>query len=1057
VDQEAFLKDPDVPMTLHFLRSVNIRDDLAEPTRFQHYHPTSRSVPLVRAVLSGGATMAIAAYGSGKSLAAGIGALVVANEPSARELLRDIGERIGAIDAELGKEIVDRISGSDRGMVVTLSGYVRDIGSQLAAALGLGPVADLDEALKAASRIKQADRIAIVWDEFGRHLEGLVAEGRSRDLDAIQKLAEWVVRARRPTVGLTLLLHQNLLAYAGNLNQTTRNEWRKIEGRFETIRFVEDSRELYGFVASIVDGRRDQATKVDRRRLVGVAKEAVEARWFDGMDDAGEVLDLLARAHPLSAGALQILPRLVARVGQNERSLFSFIEGVDLSEPIGMEEVYLAFSESMRTDVGVGGVHRRWIEAESARSKAATAVEREIIAAAFLLQLGAFGERRHLPRGVLELAVRSKGIPAKEVKEAVDHLIQRKLLLYRKLNDDVSVWHGADVDIASKLRDERMKRVANFDVLAFLDGQHPAPYVRPVRHNAQHGTTRYLAGSYVTAASLRSLPSTPAMGTWGRTIYVLCQNGHDVQEAKRFAEEADLERTVVVVPDEPIPVMDAAIELEALTALRRDESLLSEDPLVSQELDELIVVARRHLATVLHRLTTDRPYAASWYAGGRKLNVSPDRPVGVAVSDLMDEWFPLTPRIINDQVMRDRLSRQMQTARVRVISRVMERSTEPRLGYAEDDASAEASVYRTVLMRTGLHRQGDGAWRFALPEEIEDEGMRQAWVHVRDFFTSPGRRPLSEIVATLTTRPIGMPSGVVPLIVMAGYRAFGRAVSLWTDGVYVPDVLGFDSTRMFAEPHRHEVEVHTGKEQEIAYLEEVCFLFSHERPGPHDERVRAAYDAIRSWRSGIAEGAMRSRRLTDDARIFVRLVNDVESPPDFLLNKLPMLLGGKAKGDNRLRITLQSLERARDVIDGLVDGYLRDAVEVVSEVLCLNGAAEGLEGVQAWISCLDVDSLMRRDDVKMTDKAVLRTARETLNGRRTPEMLARAISSILLQRGIEKWQDDTKELLRKELRECRTRVETAALDVGEPSKALAPIIEARIRHLQEQLARIRNS
>jgi hypothetical protein len=98
---------------------------------------------------------------------------------------------------------------------------------------------------------------------------------------------------------------------------------------------------------------------------------------------------------------------------------------------------------------------------------------------------------------------------------------------------------------------------------------------------------------------------------------------------------------------------------------------------------------------------------------------------------------------------------------------------------------------------------------------------------------------------------------------------------------------------------------------------------------------------------------------------------------------------------------------------------------------------------------------MRREDLKLTDKAILRTAREVLGDQYSSEMLARTVSSILLQRGIEKWQDDTRDQLRKELRECRLRIESAAMDVDQPPETLAPVIEARIRYLEVQLARIR--
>jgi hypothetical protein len=318
----------------------------------------------------------------------------------------------------------------------------------------------------------------------------------------------------------------------------------------------------------------------------------------------------------------------------------------------------------------------------------------------------------------------------------------------------------------------------------------------------------------------------------------------------------------------------------------------------------------------------------------------------------------------------------------------------------------------------------------------------------------PGIKPLSDIVAKLSAPPIGLPDGVVPIIVLAGYKAFGRAVTIRTDGRFVSDVLGFDSTRMFLEPDRHEIEVHANDAASLNYLADIADVFAHRRPGLHDEYVRFANDALRGWRSGIAEGATKSKRLTDDARIFLRALAEGREPADLLFAFLPGMLSGR-KDAARCDTTIKALEKARNVIDGLVDGYLRDAVDVLTEILRLDESGGVIDGIGAWVRCLDLPALMARTDLRMTDKAVLRTAGETLAGRYTPEMLARTVSSILLQRGIEKWQDDTKNQLRKELRECRSRIEAAALDVEEPAESLAPVIEARIRLLQDQLGRLK--
>ena len=49
----------------NFFRAVNLRADLDHPHRLSHYHPTTRSIAVVEAVLRNDASIVIAAYGSG--------------------------------------------------------------------------------------------------------------------------------------------------------------------------------------------------------------------------------------------------------------------------------------------------------------------------------------------------------------------------------------------------------------------------------------------------------------------------------------------------------------------------------------------------------------------------------------------------------------------------------------------------------------------------------------------------------------------------------------------------------------------------------------------------------------------------------------------------------------------------------------------------------------------------------------------------------------------------------------------------------------------------------
>jgi hypothetical protein len=994
-----------------------------------------------------GAHMVIAPYGSGKTLAAGIGALAVRNETVDGVVIDDLVSSIALLEPTLGRSIKTRRRSKKRGGIVVLTGYEPDPLHSISKALGLKKI-DSVESLPKALKGCELDHIAIVWDEFGRHLEGLMADGRATELDLLQRLAERAARANGPTFSLTLLLHQNMLAYASRLNETTRTEWRKIEGRFTPIRLIEDSQEIYKLIGEVVLSLRPAKSKPTA--LLGLADRVKQARWFDAMTDEAEIASLLLDAQPLTAGALQILPTLVARVGQNERSLFSFLREAEMGKPIGIETVYLAFADAMRSDVGIGGSYRRWVEAESARSRARDDLQRELIAAACLLQLGVSGERLRLPRDVLELSVSSGAHDASEITRAVDDLLAANLLLWRRHNDDVAVWHGADIDVAIRVREERDRLATTFDLLAFLDARFPAPNVRTPGHNARFGVNRYFKGTYALATETLSAPSTDQPAS---VVYILARSKTDIDAARAAARQCRADRLIRVIPRRTLEIESAALELVALEALRSDKDFIASDPMVTTELQELESVAFQQLAALLRPLLTPRGPDAGWWSQGVDLEVNTDQPGTMAASRLLDGWFGSTPRIDNEQLMRDLPSRMMQTSRVRIITKILQRADRDRLGLQENETSAEGSIYRTVFERTGLHQDGG----FAGANEIADFGLRQTWSTIASFFQSATvtPRPLSDLTTDLRAAPIGLPFGVTPLLVAAGYQKFARHLALYREGVYEPDLLGFKFDQMVMYPEGFTVQVLPADADRDHFLREVCDVFAHKRPRQEEELVRSAYDAIQAWLMSVPENARRIDRLGLEAKSLMRILTMEMDPIALLLGEIPKLFKSKELDAK----VIARLETARKAIDGLEGLFAEDAIEVIADVFRAPDGADKdiLEVVSSWAACFDLVDMEVRQDLKISDKAVLNKAVETANGRFSARSFGSSLSLILLKCGLEKWDDRTAAQFRTALREARERIETAAISTDEPHPQVRPILEARIAELQKRLNQLDES
>ena len=304
-----------------FLRSINIQYDAEYPNRIAHYQPTAKSVPLIKSLLGfeqDRAFFVVAPYGTGKSITATYLLHLVENRPDADATLSAIEDKLEVVSPDLSKFSRERQEREDKGLVLALQGYCENLGESLkdAALKGMGrmklgrqartiesmPCETIDQAIELLGAVRDkarasgCDRVVILWDEFGRHIESLISEGRSAALSEIQLLAECVSRSIAIPVTLGLLLHQELLQYASNSPASVRTEWRKIEGRFQTIQYIDDSKEIYRLLSEVVSEQNCSNILPDEQ----AKSSALECKQLGLFPDftISELQSLLLRAYP---------------------------------------------------------------------------------------------------------------------------------------------------------------------------------------------------------------------------------------------------------------------------------------------------------------------------------------------------------------------------------------------------------------------------------------------------------------------------------------------------------------------------------------------------------------------------------------------------------------------------------------------------------------------------------------------------------------------------------------------------------------------------------------
>ena len=1071
-----------------FLRSINIQFDVEYPERVKHFRPTTKSVGLISSMVQqreGNALFVVAPYGSGKSIASAYVGHLVENRPEAAEMLRRVEARLTGIDMDLAELSRQRRERSKRGLFVPLYGHLPSTPTGLKAAIleamrrvKLGRQARTIDALRVvdsrdtrrllsvcAEKMAQSgrDRIVIVWDEFGRHLQGLVSEGRPEELDVLQVLAEVVSRARTVPVSLVLLLHRSLLGYATGLTAGLRREWAKIEGRFETLQYLDDSVELYELIGSLVREKRIQEPGgIDFGRI---AAEAKRVGLFPNLG-AERLAPVLESAYPIAPATLHLLPRVAARVAQNERTIFSFLQWTRLDGRVLPSAIYEYFRGDFRTDAGAGGTQRAWLEAESALGKVpADSVEEEALKAAFLLSLGLSGERGRATYGQVEFALGHWNGP--RVSSALQELIRQHLLVHRQHSDQVVVWHGTDVDLRGRLADDKERGAAEFAIADFLSQEFPPPVWRPVEYNARYGIRRYCQAEYTTVDGLRSFLDQLELadgwdpGTDGHVLYVLPAGEEESARAERLASGNRDPRLLIALAPEVASLRDAALDLWCLLRMQTDPELLGVDPLVGVELDHLTDDVRTGLQPLVDRVVRPQRQGSTWFHVGHKVGLHSVSSLRRYLSQAMEDLFPLTPEIHSEMVVRRKPSPVLVNARKKVELGLLERYGREDIGI--EGNFADKAIFRSVFLRTGLYRQDGDGWRLANPEELDSEGLRAVWALIRGFFTKPGRnKSFRALLDELGEPPFGVREGLFPLFLAAGFRAFPMAATLRHRGRFVDDLLPSVIEDLARNPTDYAFDVLELTSRQKAYLTGILGLFSgNGKSNGEQDLLRACMGAVLAWRHTLPAAAGNSRYISREARAFDQEVKS-QDPVALFIETLPHLVGVTLDEPEEL---LRGAKRIKEALDGVADIFQREAVQSLGQALAARGVGTTVNGgkgrdvraqARMWASCFPKSVTPHLPD--HVTKGVLSRLRSPY---RNEVALLNALSSLLVGLPIHEWDDTVVSSFRRQLRQALDVIESTVVGLRRASgvdpelvDGLGRLMEARVRTVAGQLADI---
>ena len=959
-----------VRVNTRYTRSINVKRDRNSASIIDAYVPTSNTIELLRSVATAldpvdqpRSWSLIGPYGSGKSsFAVFLHALLGNTGSSKSAALRSLA----SVDSELSgifvrescwcrvvlsgnyeslrKQLLIALDEAATDFFKTKRGRKPAVVSQIREALRQREVSDstllmLLQNLHCAVQHKGLGGLLIIIDELGKFLEHEVHHGGS-GMFLLQQIAELTYHGGSTNLLLFVIVHQGFELYARGVDFKLKNEWAKVQGRFESVSFIETAEQTLRTVASAFTNSlsKKEHTSISKRTSQ-IANALRDSRMLPRSLNAVDVNQLFLSCYPLHPITLLALPLLCQKYAQNERTLFSylgskerygFLDSLSVLNRVDQwvlpNQIYNYFLLSQPTALIERQGHRRWVEVVSAIERAESisnlppAVDGDESPSLVLAKT----------IGILNLISQSEGLKASKsvlqhlfVSEsafiiAIKPLIANSIIQYRRYSDEYRVWQGTDFDIDVRTNIEKEK-LGSFDLADICKSRPISAPILARRHSIRTGSLRHFEIQFIDNQSQLPEPLNPTDSP--RIVFFLAISENDKITFHESVQKSG-NNEIWVLHKNISPIREASGNVLVLENVERNSQELASDPIASREVRERLQTARMRERVLLESLFGD-PSSSDWYWSGKKLKTHDHSMFQHSLSEVMDSIYSKTPLVRNELINRDKLSTQAAGARNRLFQHMLSSAEKP--GLAIEKYPPEKAIYRSVFEAGRLHMESIDGWKFVRPDSDDPLQLSPFWNRLDELFTKSDASPITllQIMDIFSKPPFGVKRGLFPVLFVHFYLIYHYEIALYEEDAYCPSLTYEHLERMVRRPDLYSFQRFRIEGVRIGLLEQYSKALFGEIRNPL--RLLEIARPLTQLIMDLEEYTKQTKQLSE----LTTRIRDAfflsKSPESFFFKELPIACGFQTSMQYQglseyLVVALRELKEAhRSLLDDMLD------------------------------------------------------------------------------------------------------------------------------------------
>ena len=646
---------------------------------------------------------------------------------------------------------------------------------------------------------KNKQGLIIIIDEFGKFLEYAAKYNPEEEIYFLQVLSE-MINEEETDILLVSTLHQNFSAYGYKLNKQQQNEWSKVQGRFHEITFNEPVEQLL-FLAS---ERLDQEEGRKPRGFKPLFNAIKRSRSFPLRDYMTE--DIAHKLFPLDILAAGVLTLALQRYGQNERSLFSFLESPDRlglekekrSKYYSLSDVYDYLKHSFTIISTKHNPHYiQWGSMASSLERAEGIFDEDLADAEALIKtiglLNTFGSGSMILDDKFLEDYGKQALGIKNAKAILEKLAEKRVIRYTNYNRRYILFDGTDLDIG----------------LALDEAGHLVEQVRSVI-----GPLRdYFAFQVVLAKSAYYKRGTPRFFE-----YVLSDEPIDQKPAAEidgfvnliFSEKISAEELTEFAATQQRPILyglyENTSEIQKLIfEIRKIEKVIEnnqEDRVAVRELKNILDHQKKLLNHyVLDNLSSDGG-SVRWIDFDGEHEIKSERHFNKRLSQIINLVYPETPVYSSELINRTKITGAIRTANRNFIRQMFEASDTENWKFDESRFPPEKTIFLSLIKDKGFINASGGDVTLQRPT---DESFKYLWEKSCSFIdsTRTGRSSIRTFIEELMRPPLKMKYGFIlfwlPVVLYIKRNDF----ALYEGEAYIPSLTPETLEVLLRQPHKY--------------------------------------------------------------------------------------------------------------------------------------------------------------------------------------------------------------------------------------------------------------